>query len=121
MSIDHKAALAWALSRTTGASATAIVAHLCGLPCDGSYPSDSGDFGRCERAMQMIPGLRERLPEMASVNRYWAALVPEWERIRSAPEERQYDLIQSIIRPAEAKDTRIVRLGGGASLRFGNP
>ncbi|WP_136685659.1 hypothetical protein [Falsirhodobacter xinxiangensis] len=116
--LDHKAALAWAMSRSTGLSASAIVCRAFGLPCDGSYPHDGGDFGRCERAMDMIPGLRERLPQMAEVNSYWAALVPEWDTIKAA--EDKFRVIQSIIRPKEDKDPAVVRMGA-ASLRFGRP
>lgn len=115
--LDHSAALEWALSGSTGLSASAIVCKAFGLPCAGHYPHDGGDFGRCERAMNMIPGLRERLPLMAEVNAYWAALVPEWDRI--AASEDKYSLIQSIIRPKEDADPSIIRISDGATMRFG--
>lgn len=114
--INHKAALEWALSRNVGASSKALVRTALGLKSDGSYPHDGGDFGRCEVAMNMIPGLRERLPMMAEVNTYWAALVPAWEEIKAAKD--QYAAIQSIIRPRENQDSSIVRVSSNLSIRF---
>lgn len=93
--MDYRAIATWAVGRGTGASSFCLAGHLMGLDTGGSYPCDGGDFGRCERLLDMVPGLRERLPEMASVNRYWAALVPRWEEIRASDE--QYAMIQSIL------------------------
>lgn len=120
--MDYKALATWALGRSTGASATCIARHMMGLKTDGSYPHDGGDFGRCEALLDAVPGLRERLPEMAAVNEYWARLVPRWEEIRAAKDSKeQYRLIQSIVRPVQDADARIIRLGEGATLRFGGP
>ena len=117
--LDYKAAFLWAVSGTTGLSAKALVQTAFGLPCEGDYPHDGGDFGRCERAMEMIPGLRDHLPKMVTINSYWAALVPEWDRIKASKD--QYRTIQSIIRPREAADANHVRLSGNLSMRFGRP
>lgn len=114
--MDYKSLAVWALGESTGASSICIARHMMGLDTDGSYPHDGGDFGRCEKLMDTVPGVRERLPEMASVNRYWAALVPRWEEIRVSKDK--YALIQSIIRPEEDRDPKIVRLGDGLSLHF---
>lgn len=114
---DYKALVAWALSRRTGASSICIAAHLAGLKTDGSYPHDGGDFERCEGLLKEVPGLRERLPEMAAVNRYWAALAPRWEEIRASDNKRA--LIQSIVRPIEDASGNVVR-HAGATVRFGD-
>lgn len=113
--MDYKAIATWALGRT-GASAKCIARHLMGLSIDGSYPHDGGDFGRCEALLEAVPGLRDRLPEMAEVNQYWAALVPRWEEIRASKD--QYRLIQSIVRPVQDADSNHIRLGDGISMTF---
>ena len=118
--MDYKALATWALGRSTGASAKCIARHMLGQKTEGDYPHDGGDFGRCEALLDAVPGLRERLPEMASVNRYWAALVPRWHEILAANEKDRYPLIQSIIRPVEDKDSGVVRIGAG-TIRFGRP
>ena len=114
--MDYKSLSAWALGRT-GASSKCIARHMMGLSTDGSYPHDGGDFGRCEALLDAVPDLRHRLPEMAEVNRYWAALVPRWEDIRGA--EDQYALIQSIVRPIQNADNNHISLGNGISLTIG--
>jgi hypothetical protein len=59
---------------------------------------------------------------MAEVNRYWAALVPEWNRIEalSGDYEKQYKAIQGVIRPIEDADRSVIRLGDKATMRFGS-
>jgi hypothetical protein len=115
----HEKIAAWAMSGTTGASATSIAVHLSGLgKQDGSYPHDASDFGRCERLLDMVPELRADFSKMAEVNRYWAALVPAWEKIKSAPDRTT--MIREIIRPIEAKDSGVIRLGEGITMRFGS-
>lgn len=118
---ETRAIAAWALSGRTGASSQAMAAHLLGLKCDGSYPHDGGDFGRCEGLLDAVPSLRGRLGEMASLNAYWAALVPAWEEIRQAPEGDRRSLIRRAIRPVEDKNPRFVRFASGGSMRFGRP
>lgn len=116
--MDYKAIAEWATGRKTGASSMCIARHLMGLKSDGSYPRDSGDFGRCEALLDAVPSLRSELFKMAEVNRYWAALVPRWDEIKAS--ENQYELIQSIVRSIEDKDRSHVRLGDGISMRFGS-
>ena len=115
--MNNEALAKWALGDDTGASSTCIARHLSGLKSDGSYPHDGGDFGRCERLLDAVPELRARLPEMAKVNAYWAALVPRWDDIKAAQDK--YKMIQSIVRPIEDKDSRVLRFGKNATIRFG--
>lgn len=115
--MDYKALAGWLSSRKTGASSVCIARHLMGGETDGSYPHDAGDFDRCEGLLDAVPGLRKRLPEMAAVNRYWAALVPRWEEIRTAQDKTA--MIRSIVRPLEDAYQKVVRLGDRITLRFG--
>ena len=118
--MDYKALASWALSGTTGASAEAIATNLSGVgKKEGNYPHDAGDFGRCERLLDAVPELRGRLHEMSGVNKYWAALVPAWEKIRAAKDSDKYALIQEVVRKIEDKDQSIIRLGEGVTIRFG--
>lgn len=103
-----------------GASATSILAHLTGkYPQEGNYPMDSGDFMRCEQALDANPELRMRLPEMVEVNAYWAALVPHWDEIRAAGPDRQTALIKEIVSPIQKADPNHAEMGAGISVRVG--
>ncbi|EPX84800.1 hypothetical protein [Salipiger mucosus] len=115
--MDYEAIAKWALSGTTGASAETMARHFLGMPTSGAYPHDGGDFRRCESLLEAVPELRERLPEMAQVNAYWATLVEHWEDIRMAGDK--YARIRSVIGPLETADPGHVDLGGGVSMRFG--
>ena len=118
--MDYKALSEWLLSGKTGASSEALAAHLGGVgKKSGNYPHDHGDFMRCEGLLDAVPELRGRLHEMATVNKYWAALVPVWEDIRSARDDKKYALIQRAIRPVENGDANLVRLGPGVTMRIG--
>ena len=116
--MDYRAIAEWALSGSTGMSSKCIITHMMGNRSDGSYPHDGGDFDRCERLLDTVPGLRVRLKEMAAVNKYWAALVPKWNEIKLSKDK--YALISSITNPIEDGDSQVVRLDGGAIMRFGN-
>lgn len=115
MTISDKITL-WKASGTTGASAKCIASHIGGDgKADGSYPRDAGDFGRCERLLDMVPELRSEFHRMAEVNPYWAALVPEWANIKASKD--QFATIQKITRPIENNDKSIFRIKGG-TFRF---
>ena len=107
-------------SLSIGASARSILAHLTGGQTQtGDYPRDSGDFGRCEAILDAKPELRARLPEMADVNAYWAALVPHWEAIRAASPEAQTAAIRHIIAPVQKADPDHIPFGPDASIQLG--
>lgn len=49
----------------------------------GGHPHDPDDMDRCLKLLQRAPGLRERLPKMAELNKTWAALVARWDEIEA--------------------------------------
>ncbi len=119
--MDHKALLKWALGRGAGASAKCMARHFMGMESDGSYPHDGGDFNRCEGLLNDVPELRDRLGEMAEVNRYWSALVPRWDEIRETALDAKFELIREILDPIHSADRNHFNLGPGVSMRFGKP
>lgn len=81
---------AWIVGDDTGASSTAIWAHMmgAGAPRFGwSYPLDPDDLGRCLRLLELIPEWKPRMPEMAARSKYWAALVGHWGTIAQSMTE----------------------------------
>ncbi len=118
---DYKAIATWAVSQNVGSSSRCMARHMMGLECGGSYPSDGGDFDRCETLLDAVPAWRRRLSEMASVNRYWEALVLRWEEIRAAPRDRKYKIMKAILNPVEDDDPGYIRVSPGLSMRVGRP
>jgi uncharacterized protein (UPF0335 family) len=105
-----------------GASATSIWVHLCkpaGVQQQGDYPQDERDFRRCETFLNAYWELRERFPEMAQVNAYWASLVKEWHLIAAQAEGTKSAHIAAIIRPIQRIDPGHVPIGKGMSMRSG--
>ena len=102
-------------------------AVMMGVKGSGAYPSDGADLGRCLRLLEAVPEWKPRLPEMAAVNDYWAALVTHWAELSSLHANGQqrgrhdevYFRMKQILDPIENRDPRIVKLGGGVSMRFG--
>ena len=119
MTMEQKL-IKWLLTGKTGASSKCIAAHLTGNECDGNYPSDDGDFGRCVGLLGAVPEFRPMLPKMAEVNRYWAALVKEWDALEALAGMAQYKAIQAIIRPIEDNDSGVFHLRSGATVRIGD-
>jgi hypothetical protein len=76
--------LNWMTTGRVGLSSKAMAAHLCGAPCDGSYPHDPDDLNRCLLFLEAVPEARAELPRMATVNKTWAALVARWGEIEAA-------------------------------------
>ena len=121
----------WLGGNDTGSSSKAIALTALGeMPerAGHQYPSDGADFGRCYRLMQAAPEARAGLDKLATDGGpYWAALAARWAEIEAAylhdlakPKgEETYALMKSILRPIEDCDRNIVRLGDGASIRFG--
>lgn len=79
-----QAALDWLFRGEIGSSALAIVDNLVLSGTEFSperpsvsHPRDGADIRRCALMLDAVPGLRERLSEMASVSSEWAALVSD--------------------------------------------
>jgi hypothetical protein len=129
--IDRRAR--WLAMHDAGTSSETIAEKMCGIPHRyAGHPHDGDDFGRCHRLLCLYPEWRARLGEMASVDAYWAALVPRWSEIEAAyradlakeigKRAACYDLMRSILDPIEKADSRVVRFGGelaGMTLEFG--
>jgi len=121
----------WLGGNDTGSSSKTIALTALGEMPQGAshkYPSDGADFGRCYRLIQAAPEAKAGLDRLATDGGpYWAALAARWDEIEAAylrdiakPKgDETYALMKSILRPIEARDSRIVRLGEGVSIRFG--
>jgi hypothetical protein len=111
----------WLLSGDTGSSSKCIAQHLTGAECSGDYPMDADDMGRCVGLLKAVPEFRARLPEMAKVNRYWAALIPRWSEIEGCqPDYKKCSsMIRSLTRPIEKDDPSVIRLNDNCSISFG--
>ena len=120
----NERATRWLASNDTGASSLAIARHMLGLEHDewgASYPIDGADFGRCFRLLELIPEWRERMPEMASYSRQWAALCAVWSDLeaRHRTGKDVYDAMKAALRKPEAEDPNLIRISPGVSIRFG--
>lgn len=72
-------ALYWFLHGEPVDSAMAIAEHMLFATRKHQYqPEDSFDLGCCIALLDAIPEWRPRMGEMASVSRYWAAILPHW-------------------------------------------
>jgi hypothetical protein len=129
MSDLNQRAAQWVASRDTGLSSMCLWATMMGVkPRDISHPRDGADLGRCVRLLEAIPEWRVRLGEMASVSPYWAALVPEWDRLAEILAQETagtgikgstYKAMRELFDPIEAQDRSIIRLGNGDAMSFG--
>lgn len=117
-------ARAWRMGSDTGASSKVIWDVMMGQqPERSAYPMDGDDLGRCLRLLELIPEWKPRMPEMAAVSPYWAALVKDWadlDRLAklSAPSPLR-NRMKAILRPLEDADPRVFRLRGGVTMRIG--
>lgn len=75
---------AWLAGPDTGISSRTIVHVLTGAPLANGradVPHDPSDLGRCLRLLDTVPGLRERLPEVADRYPEWRPLVEHWDEL----------------------------------------
>ncbi len=103
----------WWKGMDVGTSSAAIFAALCdrsfpGLKFQaeetargGSTPADGGDFGRCFRLLQAIPGWKDRLPEVAAAYpaTRWPAIIARWDEIAAADDLTKHKILSSIAAP----------------------
>ena len=114
---DKDNIISWLSDGRRGASSEAIYDFLRGAKNFSSYPSDAGDFGRCEGLFECCPDIYPIFVEhMPKANAYWAALVPRWEEIAESKDATA--MIKQIIDPIENKDSKFVRVSPGMSIRF---
>jgi hypothetical protein len=85
---DTARVLEWFMSDDTGISSKSIAAVMCGADARKFYlnfpPADPSDLGRCLRLLERFPGWKERMPEMAKANEYWARVVPHWDEVAAS-------------------------------------
>lgn len=127
----NQRAIQWIVGRDTGASSKALWAQMQGTKGSREHPGDPGDIGRCFRLLELIPEWKPRLSEMKAVSPYWAALVDKWDEIRtlmdaesgidwskSLEAKKTYKLMRSILDPIKDADSKVVRFGPNATIRF---
>lgn len=124
MTTIEERATAWRAGRDTGSSSKTLWSVMMGEPPrHRDHPMDGGDLGRCLRLLDLIPEWKPRLPEMAAVSLYWAALVKDWadlERLSklTAPSPLR-NRMKALLRPLEDADPTVFRLRGGVTMRIG--
>lgn len=77
----------WMAGDDTGASSKAIACHMTGGTCDGSYPLDPADLGRCLRLLRLFPDWEPRMPEMAKYSLPWKRLAEDWAFLANSMQE----------------------------------
>lgn len=75
------AALAWARGNDRGLSSQAIWDHMVTGQCDGNYPLDPEDLGRCLRLLGLVPEWKPRMVEMRVYNNTWALYCIYWDEL----------------------------------------
>lgn len=84
---DLSRVIEWLTGNDTGASSKAIAAHMTTGKCNGEYPSDPDDLGRCLRLLRLFPEWEARMPEMAAYGTAWLAMGPRWQEMARAMTE----------------------------------
>ena len=80
-------ALDWLVDGEHGLSSEALFHKIVlGREPQDRYPLDVDDFRRCELLLRQVPGLRERLPEMAEVGPEWNEIVKVWQLVADTAE-----------------------------------
>lgn len=81
--------------RQIGLSACSILWHLMGVETSVGQcsipPRDVGDFNRCLNLLRKVPGLREKLPQMASISPEWAFAIEHWDELEGLVRGRSSD------------------------------
>ena len=84
--------LEWYASGTTGLSAETMVCALLGVDTRRrSLPWDCGDFGRCVRALEWMPWLRDELHRLPDLRPEWKPLVDNWDKLEALHEKGKED------------------------------
>lgn len=97
---EHEARIAdldplerWRCGVDTGTSSLTMAHAIFGLPFpDGrgpDLPHDPGDFGRCLRFLEAVPGAREGLAAVCERYPEWGPLVREWDSLEALYREEE--------------------------------
>lgn len=76
--------ITWMAGRDTGLSSIAIAEHMATGRCDGSYPHDPSDLGRCLRLLERFPDWKPRISEMGKYGKVWRAYAARWDDLQAA-------------------------------------
>jgi len=71
----------WMAGGDVGLSSKAIAMHMSAGWCDGSYPHDPADLGRCLRLLNLFPEWKPRIKEMARYGDVWERYVTHWDEM----------------------------------------
>lgn len=81
----------WLGGGDVGLSSMTIFRKLRGVPSfdqmahtADAHPRDIWDLKRCIALLDVLPGLKERLPEVAEVSLEWKGLVEDWDALESS-------------------------------------
>lgn len=80
---DMSKVISWMTGSDTGMSSKAIAAHMTTGECDGSFPCDPADLGRCLRLLDLFPEWERRMPEMGKYNSTWKRIAGAWPELRN--------------------------------------
>lgn len=95
---------AWLESDDTGLSSKYMAYVLAPEAPYSEYahPYDPADFIRCEKLLQAVPELKDKLHNMAECSGEWSGLIRDWQVISELIEkddgEEAYKLVQSHVR-----------------------
>lgn len=79
----------------------------------GGVPGDSSDFGRCYKLLALFPEWRARMPEVATINPEWTALVRHWDELTALYEQDDlsnfYGLVRQCIEEGKVVARRLTK------------
>lgn len=86
-------AVAWLTNGDRGLSSEAIFQRLLGVNLfnDGDHPADIADMRRCRILLEVVPGLRGRIGEMADVSETWARFSSSWDDLCAEMDDEMPD------------------------------
>lgn len=104
------AAVAWVSGNDRGMSSQAIWDHMATGECNGDYPYDPADLGRCLRLLEAVPEWKPRIVEMRRYNNMWALYTIYWDELTQLMAEeagagyapKTYDRMQELRKLAAA-------------------
>jgi hypothetical protein len=87
----------WLLEGKPGVSSKAMASVALGLvPKDHCHPLDLYDFNRCIKLVDAVPDVRGWFHEIRLLSPQWAAVIDNWDRLRTSfIEEAGYDWSKS--------------------------